>query len=290
MVQILPKEHDWSEAGQLFGQGATQGYQNRSDEMALQKAIVGLGNNPTPRQILDAVTNTKTVNPASKQNLFKNYLGASQFEELQAHNRASEEVAGLKNTLAKTKAEAEAKKDKDDALTVLDAANIPHDEKKVLREKIENGEASFRAIQEVLKPNKENIKAKEEQESKNVTQNAYNELVSLIPEVGTLNYPASKVGGKTAKAYAKFTTLTGAIEANLVEKVNRGALSNVRFNYIKNDLLPQPSDTQAEIEGKLEGLAINLGLDPGALTGGKKTEAPAQGENKRPPLTAFERK
>lgn len=91
MVTILPKEHDWSEAGQLFGQGATQGYQNRADEMALQKAIVGLGNNPTPRQILDAVTGTKTYNPQSKQNLFKNYLGASEFEELQKKSNASQQ-------------------------------------------------------------------------------------------------------------------------------------------------------------------------------------------------------
>jgi hypothetical protein len=90
MVQILPKEHDWSEVGQLFGQGATQGYQNRADEMALQKVIGDLGENPSPRQILDAITGAKTYNPAAKQNLFKNYLGAAEFEEIQRRAKASE--------------------------------------------------------------------------------------------------------------------------------------------------------------------------------------------------------
>ncbi len=290
MVTILPKENDWSDAFQSIGQGVSQGYQNRSDEMALQKAIGGLGANPTPRQILDAVTNTKTINPASKQNLFKNYLGASEFEEVQRHAKASEEIAGLKNSQAKAKAEADKLADKNDALTLLDAAKIPHEEKKVLRDKIENGEASFAAIKEVLKPNKEDLKNKEETKAKDQTQKVFNRLVELIPDVGRSGIVTSKLGGETAKAYSEFTSLTGGLESFLVEMVNRGTLSNVRFKYITETLLPKPSDSQEDIKGKMEGLATILDLDPSQLSGGKKSETTAQSENKRPPLTAFERK
>ena len=270
MVTILPKENDWSEAGQLFGSGLTQGYQNRADEMALQKAISGLGDNPTPRQILDAVTNTKTSNPAAKQNLFKNYLGAAEFEEVKRHAKASEEVNGLKNTLSETQAKAKQQADMNDALTLIDSAKIPHEEKEVLREKAKKGEASFNAIKEVLKPNKEDIKNKEEEKTQNITQKAFNDIAELIPDVGVSGIVTSKFGGDTAKAYSKFTSLTGALEALLVEKVNRGALSNTRFKYITETLLPKPSDSQADIRGKLEGLATILELDPSVLTGKEK--------------------
>ncbi len=82
MVTILPKEESFLGEGlQKFGQSFTQGYQNRADEMALQRAIGGLSENATPRQILDAVTGTKTYSPEAKQNLFKNYLSAYEAEE-----------------------------------------------------------------------------------------------------------------------------------------------------------------------------------------------------------------
>jgi len=130
MVTILPKENDWSEVGQLFGQGATKGYQNRADEMALQKAIGGLGENPTPRQILDAVTGTKTYNPTSKQNMFKNYLGAAEFEELQKKNKTAGELASAKNTISDAKNKAtqdKANSERVAADTLIDQLDVDPD-------------------------------------------------------------------------------------------------------------------------------------------------------------------
>jgi hypothetical protein len=136
MVQILPKEHDWSEVGQLFGQGATQGYQNRADEMALQKSIVGLGDNPTPRQILDAVTGTKTYNPASKQNMFKNYLGVSEFEELKTKNKAATDLLASKETEKKDKQD----RRNSEAATIISTSKLKDEEKKPLLEAAQRGE------------------------------------------------------------------------------------------------------------------------------------------------------
>lgn len=289
MVTILPKESDWSDAFQSIGQGVSKGYQNRSDEMALQKAIGGLGANPSPRDILDAVTKTKTYNPSSKQNLFKNYLGVSEFEELMRKNKANEEVAGLKNTVNEAKEKAKKEADTNDALVLLDAADMPQNEKDVLREKIKKGEASADAIKHITKPNKEAIKAKEEEKALEVTQKAFNRIAELVPDVGASGIVTSKFGGDTAKAYAEFTSLTGALESLLVEKVNRGALSNTRFKYITETLLPKPNDTQATITGKLQGLAAILELDASAISGGSKEKESPKGENKRPPLTSFER-
>src|ERR1700690_448981 len=104
MVTILPKEDDWADVFRKLGAGAVEGYTNRSDEMALQNAIPGLAPDATPRQILDAVTNTKTYGNEAKRELFKNYLGAAEFEEMQKKNELS------KRELADKAAERKAKK------------------------------------------------------------------------------------------------------------------------------------------------------------------------------------
>ncbi len=108
-------------------------------------------------------------------------------------------------------------------------------------------------------------KLKEEEKSKEVTQKAFNEIAQLIPKAGVGTSALSVFGGENAKTLGKFSSLTGALEALLVEKVNRGALSNTRFEYITKTLLPKATDTQAEIRGKMEGLAVILELDPSEL-------------------------
>lgn len=67
-------------------------------------------------------------------------------------------------------------------------------------------------------------------------------------------------GGKTAEAVGEFESLTGALEALLVDKVSRGTLSNSRFKYITETLLPKPNDRDATIRGKIKALSKELGL------------------------------
>lgn len=78
----------------------TQSYQNSADESALQKSISSLGDNPSPRQILDAITGTRTYSPQAKQTALKNYLGVSEFEELKRKAIAQEEINKEKNRVA----------------------------------------------------------------------------------------------------------------------------------------------------------------------------------------------
>lgn len=113
---------------------------------------------------------------------------------------------------------------------------------------------------------KTDSKIKEEENSKAVTQKAFDDLAKLIPKVGRSGVLQSKFG-YGSQPYAEFSSLTGALESLLVEKVNKGALSNTRFKYITETLLPKPSDTQSEIKGKLKGLATILELDPSVLLG-----------------------
>jgi len=279
MVQFIPARNTWSEAFQNIGGGLVKGYQDRSDENAIQNAVTSLGDNPTARQILNAVTGAKTHSPAAKQNFLKNYMGVEEFEEVKRKHLAEEETNDLKADLEKLKTEKKQKQEMNDALALIDASKLEQDEKETLRKKVVDQNVSYDAIKEILKPDKEEIKAKQLEEDKNRAQTVFNGLVDLIPAVGRSGIITSNFGGDTAKAFANFTSLSGGLESALVEMVNRGTLSNTRFNYITKTLLPKPSDTQAEIRGKLEGLAVMLDLDASALTGEKKQE---KKENKAP--------
>jgi hypothetical protein len=118
---------------------------------------------------------------------------------------------------------------------------------------------------------KENKKLGEEDKAQKVTQKAFDNIAALVPKVGRSGIITSKLGGETAGAYSEFTSLTGALEALLVDKVSRGTLSNARFKYITETLLPKPSDSQEDIKGKLKGVATILELDPSSL-GLKKSD------------------
>lgn len=132
-----------------------------------------------------------------------------------------------------------------------------------------------------LKGNKlPSSKELESQQTQDIAQKSFNTLVELIPKVGRGSSIQSLFGGETAEHYGEFQSVLGGLEAALVDKVNRGTLSNARFEYITNTLLPKPTDTQAEIKGKLTGLAKILGLDSSLLTGETK-ETPKPSDFRR---------
>lgn len=100
MVQFIPAKDDWADAFRQIGAGLAKGYTNRADENAVQKSIADLGDKPTPRQILDAITSVKTYTPEAKQQALQNYLGVEQFEELKRHAKAQEAIQSEKNRVA----------------------------------------------------------------------------------------------------------------------------------------------------------------------------------------------
>lgn len=154
MVQILPKENDWGDTFKSLGQGVSQGYLNRVDEMALQRAIGGLGANPTPRQILDAVTGTQTYSPQAKQNLFKNYLGAAEFEELQKQHRENTELQRDKKLIADLKEQDKKRKEKEGAKLLIQESELPDEQKQELAAKVEEDVIGADTVKQLTKPKK----------------------------------------------------------------------------------------------------------------------------------------
>lgn len=105
-------------------------------------------------------------------------------------------------------------------------------------------------------------------QEKELGQRSFDQMANLLNS-GRLGLGSKAkgalIGGKTAESVGEFESLSGALESMLVDRVSRGTLSNARFKYITEILLPKPNDRQATIRGKMKALARELDLDPGAL-------------------------
>lgn len=116
---------------------------------------------------------------------------------------------------------------------------------------------------------KNDLKKQQEKEKDEMAndraQKAFNRLVELIPKVGRSNVGYSYLGGESSESFGEFSSSLGLLENALADLVSRGKMTDTRFRYITQQLLPTPSDTQATIRGKLRGLARDLGLDPKVL-------------------------
>lgn len=127
---------------------------------------------------------------------------------------------------------------------------------------------------------KERMNTQKSAEEKKVGQDAFNRMAELLQQgnLGMGSETLGKVfGGKTAEDVGEFSSLTGALEAMLVDRVSRGTLSNSRFKYITETLLPKATDRQATIKGKLKALSRELGLDATVLS--KKGGAERRGSD-----------
>jgi hypothetical protein len=119
---------------------------------------------------------------------------------------------------------------------------------------------------------KQSAGQEENNQTREMGQKAFNQMASILNKenVGPIAKGKSLIpfiGSKEAEDIGKFGSLTGGLESMLVEMVNKGTLSNTRFNYITETLLPKPTDRIDTIRGKLKGLAEILGLDASALEG-----------------------
>ncbi len=154
-MQILPKKDDWADVFKSAGEGLAGHYINRSDEKALQKSIGDLGDDPSPRQILDAITNTKTYSPKSKQSVLKNYMGAAEFEETKRKNESTEDINRAKNIAKGNVGQEKEDREKNSASFLIDNSELPDDRKLELKEALNSGAISYDAVKTVTKPKKE---------------------------------------------------------------------------------------------------------------------------------------
>jgi len=121
------------------------------------------------------------------------------------------------------------------------------------------------------------------EDQKKIAQDAFNRQSELLKK-GNIGlgskYKAVLLGGEAAEDVGEFESLGGSMESMLKDKVSKGVLSQARFKYIIETLLPKANDRDRTIRGKLKALAQQLDLDPSALTGDDPSEQKGRGEEK----------
>lgn len=103
---------------------------------------------------------------------------------------------------------------------------------------------------------------KTETEDKSLIQSTINRMDELLPKVGVTSGAYSLISGDTMEARAEMYGLGAAIESKLVKMVNKGTLSNTRFNYMLS-LIPKPGTMVRYNRGLLKALAHELGVEYG---------------------------
>lgn len=279
MVQFIPARNTWSDVGENFASGLSQGYMNRSDDRALQNAIQGI-ENPSPRQILDAIVGTRTYSPQSKQNLLKNYLGVAEFEEMQAKNKTAKEVADLKKIEEANKKANEEKEKRGSAKALVEASDLEQDMKDRIYAQIEAGEVGLDAIKEITKGAKKSEKKIEKEEA----AQAGLDIIDRMRKIGTggnLGRGSSWLkmfGGQAAKDFGEYEQLGKSL---IQLSTNIPIRNRQEFETLAHNLY-DPTIPDSEREGVLNAIETII---KGTLPG-QESKLPA---GERPPLESFMR-
>lgn len=172
MVQFIPANNSWQNAGQQIGAGFTEGYMNRADENAVKNAVMKLGPKASARDILNALTNVNTYSPVAKQNALKNYLGVAEFEQLQdkynielERAKAKAEKEENKKRIKQEKEDLENEKKRNSAVELINSSDLPEEKKKEYIDQVNNNKLDLTAIKQLTKPKKED-KTKIQQDEK----------------------------------------------------------------------------------------------------------------------------
>lgn len=186
MVTILPKdENSWSDIGERFAGGLSNQYMNRSDEMALQKAVQDLGPNASARDVLNAVTGAKTYGNEAKKSFMENIMGAERLDIAQKQAKTNQDLATAKKTIADAKATEETNKvtrERDSVRNIVSQLDLPEEQKEALGESL-----SQRAAEDLLKDQLKPAKADQLTPfQKKVQEKNAEEYINLTKEIPKL--------------------------------------------------------------------------------------------------------
>lgn len=273
MVTILPEEKNtWGGIGEKFGAGLVQGYTNRADETAIQNAITALGPTASGRQILDALTKTKTYNPESKQTFLKNFLGAEKIDAMRAEAQTAKQLAQAKSDIAASKEKRENNKVTEERAAVKGIVNqldLPEENKTALGESL-----TLKGAEDLFK---QQMKPKKGAEltpfEKAVQQKNADEYISLSKEIpkiestlGDIDYARQLseelgIGGSilgAAGLSGKAKELEG-VSFTLMEPIVKifnpsGPIAQQKLKMIQDKYVIKPTDPPWTRKAKLDSL------------------------------------
>lgn len=272
MVQFIPEKDDWAQAFRSIGQGAGEGYLNHSDEMALKKSIGSLPENATPRQILDAITGTRTYKPEAKQTALKNYLGVAEFEELKRKSKAQEQIGEAKNTIAQNK-EKRLAQEKEDAQkqteAIVNQLDLPEEQKEALAGSLDKSAAEG-LLRDQISKSKGDVKLSPLQKKlQTKAADSYIKIVEEIPALqdtlknlehvrelsNKLGFPGAAAFTIGSKAGTQLESEAFALLQPIIKIFNpSGPIAQKKLEQLSNLYKIKQTDFPWQREGKLNAL------------------------------------
>lgn len=266
MVTVVQPQNTWSDIGERFGTGVVQGHQNRSDEMALQKSIGSLPPNASPRQILDAITNTKTYSPEAKQNVLKNYMGQAQFEETK---KKAQEIQSAKQAEELNKLNRE----RENARNIVKQLKLPEEQKAALGESLSQSAAEDLLKAQVkgegtekLTPFQKKVQEKNAEDYINLTKEVP-KLQNTIENIDHVEELSKTLGAFDMNWLGPLSGLVGTSQAKeleaasfpLIEPIVKtfnpsGPIATQKLKIIQDKYQIKATDTPPAIKGKIAAL------------------------------------
>lgn len=279
MVTVVPADKGWGEAFQSLGSGVGQGIQNefesRADQKAIQNSLAKLGDNPEPKAVIEAITNTRTYNNKAKEKIIENVLGREKIDEAKRHAMKLESIAEKKNSIAEAKNNILSGKQTTDksvqnreaVRNVVSQLDIPEEQKQILGDSLDLKDASG-----LLKTQFAN-KGKQTPFEKRMSEHNADEYIALskeIPKVDAnlenINYARklSKdlgVSGtvKSAIGASKIGNELDAIGFTLMEPIIKifnpsGPLAQKKLENLKDIYSIKSTDVPWKRDAKLDAL------------------------------------
>lgn len=205
----------------------SQAYMQQADQMAIQKAIEGLGPNPASKDLLNAVLGVKTYNPKAKQQAFENYLGKEELTNKieQANLNRKQQAAQREIELQKLGIQKEIEQSR------LEKARTGVETEKARLEntKEANKINRFKAESQASN-NEEKIRLKRfEIEQKNI-QLEKNREAGIYKTDKTLNLEERKEENKNKRESIKHDLEQAKLQQKSIEHAERMELENIKFN------------------------------------------------------------
>lgn len=281
MAQFIPAKDDWANAFREVGKGASEGYMHRTDEKSVRKAIMDLGDKPSARQILDALTNAKTYGTQAKQNAFSNYLGADKLQELKQQHKTAEDNKKLDRDRKNVA-----------ALELLQGSELDDEVKGRVSQQLKSGQFDPEGVESLIKearaekkpPSPAEVKHKEHQSHVKQGINTINRMRKIGSNgnlgigSGVLRY----LNHNTARDYGEYEQLG----KSLIQLSTTIPIRNRQEFETLAENLYNPSIQDAEREGILNAMQQLL---EGSLEASMPQEKQAEKSTERKPLSAFKR-
>lgn len=294
MVTVLPAETGWQVAGQKAGAGLVSGYTKGADESAIQNAVQKLGKDASPRDILDAITSTRTYGSEAKQEAMQNYGKTLDIDVKQQAREAAQKKAQREEQKYQRDVKKEAE-DRQKTREIVKNINLPEGvDPEALSENISLKEAEKLLEKSLEKPeDSEFVREVKKGNAKSMVQ-LYEEIPKLRDAVSTIDHVREKA--KNINPAKGIINTEGASELNalsfpLIEPIVKqfnpvGALPTQKIKMIQDKYQILATDMPWQIEGKLKALEYYANLSYERAVGRAKLLSDYDGY---PPIELLER-